>query len=244
MIRLSPDEARVLGVLVEKAQTTPAQYPLSLNALAAGCSQKNNRDPVEDYTEERGLAALDSLRAKGLVREAMLSGSRVHKFKHVAREALGVSLAELVVLSELLLRGAQSPGELRGRAVRMMPQGDDALATLEGAQRVLDGLASRPEPLVERLAPRPGERAERYAQRLCPDAHAHEARAALGAVAAGVPRAGGAPADLSGARGAAPLGGSDGDRLVEVLARLEKLERQLASVEALVERLTDGNATR
>lgn len=171
MIDLTSDESRVLGVLVEKAQTTPAQYPMTLNSLALGCNQKNNRDPLTNMSEDHVLEALDGLKSKGLAREAMLAGSRVNKFRHVAREGLGVSTAELVVLTELLLRGPQAAGELRGRAVRMMPPGDEALATLEGAQQVLDGLINRPEPLVQRLPRRPGERAERFMQLLCSNLH-------------------------------------------------------------------------
>jgi uncharacterized protein YceH (UPF0502 family) len=166
MLTLNPIECRVLGVLVEKAQTTPAQYPLSLNALATGCNQKNNRDPVTNLTEEEVLDAIDSMRAKGLVREVNLSGSRVNKFRHVARETLAVSTTELVLLSELLLRGPQSVGELRGRASRMHP-----IESLESAQAALDALASRAEPLARSLPRSPGERATRWTQLLCPDLH-------------------------------------------------------------------------
>lgn len=168
---LTADECRVLGTLVEKAQTTPGQYPLTLNALVLGCNQKNNRDPVTNLTEDHVLEAIDGLRSKGLVREAMLSGSRVNKYRHIAREALAVSTAELVALSELMLRGPQAPGEIRGHASRMMPPGDESLATLENAVRLLDALGAREEPLVRRLPRRPGERAERYVQLLCPDLH-------------------------------------------------------------------------
>jgi uncharacterized protein YceH (UPF0502 family) len=121
MLQLTPHECRVLGVLVEKAQTTPQQYPLTLNALVSGCNQKNNREPVLELSEEQVQAALDGLRQKGMAREVMLSGSRVDKFRHVAREALEIDTGELVILSELLLRGPQTIGELRGRAARMHP---------------------------------------------------------------------------------------------------------------------------
>src|SRR5262245_29711418 len=108
MQTLTADECRVLGVLIEKAQTTPAQYPLSLNALTVGCNQKNNRDPVTELSEERVFDAVDSLRKRGLVRETMLSGSRVSKFKHEVREKLAVTVEEMVLLAELWLRGPQS----------------------------------------------------------------------------------------------------------------------------------------
>jgi uncharacterized protein YceH (UPF0502 family) len=163
MIELTPDECRVLGVLIEKAQTTPAQYPLTLNALTAGANQKSNRDPVLALGEEQVLRALDSLRGKSLAREVMLSGSRVEKFRHTAREALEVSTAELVILAELMLRGPQTAGELRSRASRMHP-----LESMEVVTSLLEHLSERPEPYVRRLSPAPGSRAARFAQLLCP----------------------------------------------------------------------------
>src|SRR5512134_38169 len=111
MIHLTPHECRALGVLVEKAQTTPQQYPLTLNALVAGCNQKNNRDPVTELDEDAVLSALDGLRAADLVQELMLSGSRVAKYRHNARQVLGVETGDLVILTELLLRGPQTVGE-------------------------------------------------------------------------------------------------------------------------------------
>jgi uncharacterized protein YceH (UPF0502 family) len=166
MNTLTPDECRVLGVLIEKAQTTPGQYPLSLNALVNGSNQRSNRLPVTNLTESAVLAAVDGLRAKGMVREVMLSGSRVTKYRHVAREALEVSTNELVILAELLLRGPQTVGELRGRASRMHP-----LESIEIVSNLLEHLMSREEPLVRRLAPTPGSRAEKFGQLLCPDLH-------------------------------------------------------------------------
>jgi uncharacterized protein YceH (UPF0502 family) len=166
MITLTRDESRVLGVLIEKAQTTPAQYPLTLNALVVGSNQKNNRDPVTNFDEERVFDAVDSLRTKGLVRELMLSGSRVPKYRHVAREVLSVTTEELVILAELLLRGPQTVGELRGRASRMHP-----LESLESTQAVLNGLIARAEPMLRDFPPSPGSRAKRYVQLLCPELH-------------------------------------------------------------------------
>lgn len=170
MLTLTADESRVLGVLIEKALTTPGQYPLSLNALTVGANQKNNRDPVTDLSEERVYDAVDSLRRKGLVREVMLSGSRVSKFKHEVRERFAISLEEMVILAELWLRGPQSPGELRGRASRMHP-----LGPVEDVQRTLEGMKGPREavggPLVREIAPGPGERAHRFAQVVCPDLH-------------------------------------------------------------------------
>jgi len=166
MLTLTRDESRILGVLVEKAQTTPGQYPLTLNSLTLGANQKNNREPVTNLSEDRVFDAIDSLRKKGLVRELMLSGSRVAKYRHVAREVLSVTTEELVILAELLLRGPQSIGEIRGRATRMHP-----IDSLEAAQATVDAMIARPEPLIVELPPRPGTRAKRYAQLLCPDLH-------------------------------------------------------------------------
>src|SRR5262245_41010676 len=131
MLTLTKDECRVLGVLVEKALTTPAGYPMTLNAVTLGCHQENNRDPVTNFTEERVFDAMDKLRQRGLGRELMLSGSRVPKFRHMAREVLEVTTAELVILTELMLRGPQTIGELRGRATRMHP-----IESLEEAQAI------------------------------------------------------------------------------------------------------------
>lgn len=163
MITLTPEECRVLGVLVEKAQTTPQQYPMTVNGLIAGCNQKNNRDPITNYDEDTVLDALDSLRGKGLARQVEMSGSRVPKYRHVAREALEVDTSQLVVLTEMLLRGPQTLGELRGRASRMHP-----LESLDVVKNILATLMERAEPLVKELPPAPGSRAERYAHLLCP----------------------------------------------------------------------------
>jgi uncharacterized protein YceH (UPF0502 family) len=161
MIELTRDECRILGVLVEMAHTTPAGYPLTLNGLITGCNQKSNRNPVVKLSEDNVLEALDSLRGKGLVREVMLSGSRVQKFKHNAREVLGVETSELIVLTELLLRGAQTTGEIRGRASRM-----HQLDSIDVVDTILQTLMERQ--MVERLPPAAGSRAATYGQLLCP----------------------------------------------------------------------------
>ena len=161
MSDLSSPECRVLGVLVEKALTTPGQYPITLNGLTNGCNQKSNREPVLNLSEDEVLDTLDALRAKGLAQEVMLSGSRVAKYKHNARETLAVSTSELVVLVELLLRGPQTVGEIRGRASRMHP-----LESTEVVGGILDSLMNRESPFVKRLTG--GGRAPRYAQTLGP----------------------------------------------------------------------------
>lgn len=166
MLTLTPNEARVLGVLIEKAQTTPAQYPLTLNALTVGANQKNNRLPVTNLTEDVVYDAVDGLRKKGLVREALLSGSRVAKFRHNARETFGIETPALVILAELMLRGPQSLGDIRQNAGRMHP-----LDSLDSVKAVLDELAARPEPMVREYPPPPGGRARLYRQLIAPDAH-------------------------------------------------------------------------
>lgn len=211
VISLTADEARVLGTLVEKAQTTPNQYPLTLNGLVSGVNQKNNRWPIASLDEDRALRAIDQLRKKGLVREVALSGSRVEKFRHVAREALQVDTAELVVLAELLLRGPQTAGELRGRASRMHP-----LDSLESVEALLAGLAARTPPFVRELPPRPGTRVPRWMQLLAPDLHDPES-------------ADGEPEDT--ARSAASQHAVEPDRLARLEARVAELENSLRELQ-------------
>ncbi len=170
MIELNAIEARVLGVLIEKARTTPDQYPLRLNALRSGCNQKSNRQPVLTCDEQEVLRALETLRDKKLVIWMDTSGSRVMKFRHNARETLELDTPELAILAELLLRGPQTLGELRTRAQRMYP-----FESLEVARNVVEHMRGRDEPLIRKVPPAPGGRAERYAQLLSPDLHAIEA---------------------------------------------------------------------
>ena len=113
-------QRRVLGVLIEKAKTTPESYPLSLNALKAGCNQKSNRSPMMQLEEPQIDEALEDLRKIGAVSQVQ-GGARVDRYRHLAYEWLGVEKVELAVMAELLLRGAQTVGELRGRAARMEP---------------------------------------------------------------------------------------------------------------------------
>lgn len=137
-ISLNGHEARVLGVLIEKAFTTPDQYPLSLNATTNGCNQKSNRDPVLDFSEAEVRIALQGLRMKGLAGQSVPAGSRVERWRHNATEALGVGERETAVLAELLLRGPQTAGELRSRARRMRDLPDP-----EALERALEGLRDR-----------------------------------------------------------------------------------------------------
>lgn len=169
MVQLTSEECRVLGVLIEKELTTPEQYPLSLNAAVNGANQKNNRDPVMTMHDDDAFTAIEGLREKGLLVRVEAVGSRVPKFKHTAGEKLQLNRYQLVILAELLLRGPQTVGELRGRASRM-----HHLDSLEVVKEMLDSLVGRPQPLVAQLPPIPGTRAERYMQLLCPDAHPAE----------------------------------------------------------------------
>jgi len=135
----------VLGVLVEKAKTTPENYPLSLNGVRSGCNQKNNRSPLMQLEEDQVEEALDELRHMGAV--ALVQGSgRVDKYRHLAYEWLGVEKAELAVMAELLLRGAQTVGELRGRAARMEPIKD-----MTELRPILDALETKG--LIQYLTP-------------------------------------------------------------------------------------------
>jgi uncharacterized protein YceH (UPF0502 family) len=173
-LQLEPLEGRVLGVLIEKELTTPEQYPLSLHALVAGCNQKNNRDPLLSVGEAAVNDAILKLRVAGLVEFVQLTGQRVEKYRHRAGAALHLQPVEVAVLAELLLRGAQQPGELRSRVERMQPMPD-----LPALQTTLDSLAGKG--LVVRHERVPGERANRFAQTLCP-APASEARSAPAAL--------------------------------------------------------------
>jgi len=167
MIQLTPDESRVFGVLIEKSLTTPEQYPLSLNALVNGANQKNNRDPITNMAEDVVFDALESLRGKGLVVRVDTTGARVHKYKHHAGETLHARTGELAIMAELLLRGPQTLGELRGRASRMTP-----MESLDATRDLLRALMDRPEPLVKEIPRSPGSRAEQFVQLLCPNLHA------------------------------------------------------------------------
>jgi uncharacterized protein len=148
-------ELRVLGCLIEKQRTTPDVYPLSLNALRAACNQTTNRDPVVDYDEETVRSALSRLEQRRWARLASGRGSRAAKFRHLLDEALGIGEPELALLAVLMLRGAQTPGELKGRAERLHP-----FASLADVHETLDALIERE--LAVRLPRGPGQKEERY----------------------------------------------------------------------------------
>ena len=152
-------ELRVLGCLVEKQRTTPDAYPLSLNALRLACNQTTNRDPVVSYDEATIRQATARLSQRGWIRLASGRGSRAVKYRHLLDAALGVADAELALLGVLLLRGPQTPGELKQRSERLHPFAD--LAAVEEALETLVGRG-----LAARLPRRPGQKEDRYAQLL------------------------------------------------------------------------------
>jgi uncharacterized protein YceH (UPF0502 family) len=163
-IELTPLEARVIGSLIEKQITTPDQYPLSLNALTNACNQKSNRDPVMALDEAGVQQTLDALNHKHLILEKSGFGSRVPKYQHrfcnTEFGSLQLAEVEVAILCELMLRGPQTPGELRSRASRMC-----TLSGVEEVETALESLASRADgPLVVKLAREPGRRESRYAQ--------------------------------------------------------------------------------
>jgi hypothetical protein len=158
---LNEVEVRVLGALVEKSVTTPEYYPLSLNALVNACNQKSNREPVTAYDSATVGEALSSLREKGLARIIMGGDSRVPKYQHYFEEMYQLTQAEAAILCELMLRGPQSAGELRGRIERFT-----VTLSLAEAEEVLRGLMTRPEPLIVQLPRQAGRRDVRYAHLL------------------------------------------------------------------------------
>jgi uncharacterized protein len=159
---LTDIETRVLGALVEKQVTTPEYYPLTLNALTLACNQKNNRHPVTAYGENEVAQAVESLREKNLAYVFYGSTSRVPKYKHVMPEVLHLNAAETALMCVLMLRGPQTPGELRGNAARL-----HEFAGLDEVEQTLNGLITHdPDPLVARLARQPGQKEVRFAHLL------------------------------------------------------------------------------
>ena len=161
-VELTALEARVIGCLIEKQITTPDQYPLSLNALTNACNQKSNRDPVLNVTEREVQATLDTLMRRQLVMERSGFGSRVPKFQHLFCNteygSLKFTPQQTGIVCELLVRGPQTPGELRTRAARMAPLHD-----VTDVEAALEDLLTRPDgPFVAKLTREPGRRESRY----------------------------------------------------------------------------------
>ncbi len=232
---LSPEEARVLGCLLEKERTTPDTYPLSLNALVAACNQSTNRSPVVHYDEPTVEAALDTLRERSFVRRGVYPGSRVIKYRQVLDEALGVGPPEAALLCVMLLRGPQTRGELKSRTERLHPFKD-----LVAIEDTLDRLASRDEPLARRLPREPGQKEARVRELLTDAGGEVTARIPDDAPLGWKPETAARPREIPDA-GAAPevpadrVGRSDG-----LAERVEALEAEVAALRAELERLRDS----
>jgi len=179
-IILNAAEARVLGALIEKDITTPDYYPLSLNALVNACNQKNNREPVTNFDEETVRLALRNLSEKRLAGPASGADSRVTKYEHRLQEAYNFTRPETAILCVLLLRGPQTPGELRGRTERMH-RFEDLDEVLSGLQQLM----RREPPLAKALGRRPGTKEIRYAHLLSGDVEAWEPPAEMASAGSG-----------------------------------------------------------
>lgn len=219
-MELTPEEVRVLGVLVEKEATTPDQYPLSTNALTNACNQKTSRDPVVDYSQRTVADTMLLLRPAGLAR-TVISG-RTEKHRHVLDEAWGLGQGALAVLAVLMLRGAQSPGELRTRTERAY-----GFETLDAVEAVLHQLASADEPFVQNLGRAPGQSQDRWTHLL----GAEETHAAplqnTAAAAASIAEA--SPASI---RPPVPAPVSESPDVTALERRISELEQRMAALEA------------
>ena len=213
---MEPDaaEIRVLGCLVEKQRTTPDVYPLTLNALRLACNQSTNRDPVVDYDDGDVRAALDRLIQRKWVTLASWSNRRAMKYRHTVNSALGLSEPEMALVCVLMLRGPQTPGELKQRSDRL-----HRFAGLDELEATLTGLVGRG--LAERLGRRPGQREERFGQLL----------GGAGEVEAGVVPPAPEPAEPPATAAPAPAPGLE--------SRVAALEAQVAELHSEIRRLRD-----
>jgi len=160
-MELEPLSLRLLGCLVEKQMTTPEYYPMTVNSLTAASNQKTNRNPVVEYTEAEVLDGINRLRELGLVRAVRSPGGRAAKYKHALDDVLEIDGEQASLLAVLMLRGEQTPGELRLRTERYHD-----FTSVDEIEEVLSGLEHRDSPLAERLERRPGEKEARYHQLL------------------------------------------------------------------------------
>lgn len=224
---LSSAEIRVLGCLLEKQRTTPDHYPLSLNSLRLACNQSTNRDPVVQYDEAVIREALHRLGRRGYARLA--GAGRAAKYRHLLAEALPMTSAEQAVMCVLMLRGAQTPGELKQRGERIHPFTD-----LAEVHATLTPLIERG--LVERLERRPGQKEERYAQLL---EGQEDTNGSFAGAAAPAGSSFGAPAvhDAGEVAVAAPAGDGGAGMVSEqedLLARVQRLEREVAELREVI----------
>ncbi len=233
---LSPQEVRVLGCLVEKEATVPDSYPMTLNALRTACNQSTSRDPVVSYGDKEIELALASLRARGLTRTVHSTTNRATKYRHVLPETLELGKAETALLSVLMLRGAQTPGELKSRSDRQ-----HHFKTPDDVIKVLERLAGRVQPLVRELPRQPGQKDPRWVHLLSPvDQHAGAGSASAVAAPVTVPTK---PAPPDGIRGydviaefADLLAGDEWETnelvLLDVLAGLDPLAGPIVDIGA------------
>ena len=222
-LRLTAQQARVLGCLVEKEVTTPEYYPLSLNALINACNQRSNREPVMDLDEEEVRLALRGLEEDGMAGRARAADGRVTKYEHWLGEAFNFSRAETALICVLLLRGPQTPGELRGRTERLH-KFEEIADVLAGLQKLME----REPPLVAQLARQPGTKESRYAHLL-----SGEVEAAV-ATTHSVPRSAGVSENV-------PLepgvdAGSD-ERIAHLEAEVRQLRQEFAELKKKFEDL-------
>jgi len=210
-LTLTETEVRVLGSLIEKDITTPDYYPLSLNALVNACNQKSNREPVLQLDENAVRDALNDLQERRLAGPAGGADSRVTKYEHRTQEVFNFTRAEVAVLCVLLLRGPQTPGELRGRTERM-----HRFETLDDVQSALQKLMQRQPPLVKVLPRQPGTKESRWVHLLAGDVVVPEAPQATAA--------------------GASYGLGDGDRLAQLEEEVGGLRRELGELKDQLER--------
>ena len=211
-IVLTTEQARVLGALVEKEITTPDYYPLSLNALVNACNQRSNREPVMNLDEDAVRQALHGLQDFGLAGPARGADGRVAKFEHFLGEAYNLSRAEIALLCVLLLRGPQTPGELRSRTERM-----HAFAEITDLVSGLQKLINREPPLAAVLPRQPGTKEPRYAHLLC---------GPMERIVGSVPVA-----------RAAPVSAATEERIAQLEAAVADLGHQLGALQAKIDNL-------
>ncbi|MFY9841573.1 MAG: YceH family protein [Terriglobales bacterium] len=209
--RLTETEARVLGALIEKDITTPEYYPLSLNALMNACNQKSNRDPVMQLDEDAVRDALEELQEQRMAGPARGADSRVTKYEQRLQEVFNFTRPEIAVLCVLLLRGPQTPGELRGRSERMFH-----FETLEDVQSALQKLMQREPPLAKVLPRQPGTKESRYAHLLAGDVVEAEAPVRAGPVT--------------------EHNSADGERIARLEEEVTELRREVSEVKDQLER--------
>jgi len=225
---MEPDavEIRVLGCLIEKQRTTPDVYPLTLNALRLACNQSTNRDPVVEYDENTIRSAIERLVQRKWATLASWSNRRSMKYRHTVDSALGLDDGEISVLAVLMLRGPQTPGELKGRTERL-----HAFADMGELAGTLGRLIERG--LVVRLDRRPGQREERYAHVLSEDGD-ERAEARAGATAPATP----APAEPAPVA-PAPAARAPAEAAPSGSERIERIERQLAELRSEIKALRE-----